>query len=78
MMEPHATTAAWNGDKLTVWTSNQMIDWTASDLATTLGIPKDKVHLMSPYIGGGFGAKLFLRADARAGRPRRARGAGGR
>jgi len=63
MMEPHATTAAWKGDRLTVWTSNQMIDWTTTDLATTLGMPKDKVHLMSPYIGGGFGGKLFLRAD---------------
>ncbi|MDM0059564.1 aldehyde oxidoreductase molybdenum-binding subunit PaoC [Variovorax fucosicus] len=64
MMEPFATTAAWNGDKLTVWTSNQMVDWTTNELATTLGIAKDKVHLMSPYVGGGFGAKLFLRADA--------------
>ena len=64
MMEPFATTAAWNGDKLTVWTSNQMVDWSTNELATTLGIAKDKVHLMSPYVGGGFGAKLFLRADA--------------
>lgn len=63
MMEPHATTAAWSGDKLTVWTSNQMIAWTVADLATTLGMPKDKIHLMSPYVGGGFGGKLFLRAD---------------
>jgi xanthine dehydrogenase YagR molybdenum-binding subunit len=63
MMEPHATTAAWRGDRLVVWTSNQMVDWTRSDLATTLGIAKDKVRLMSPYVGGGFGAKLFLRAD---------------
>ena len=63
MMEPHATTAAWRGDKLVIWTSNQMIDWTTTDLAATLGIPKDRIHLMSPYIGGGFGAKLFLRTD---------------
>ena len=63
MMEPFATTASWRGDRLTVWTSNQMIDWTVTDLATTLGMPKDKIHLMSPYIGGGFGGKLFLRAD---------------
>ena len=27
MMEPHASIAAWDGDKLTLWTSNQMIDW---------------------------------------------------
>ena len=26
MMEPHASTAVWNGDHLTVWTSNQLID----------------------------------------------------
>ncbi|MDB5827558.1 MAG: xanthine dehydrogenase, molybdenum binding subunit apoprotein [Variovorax sp.] len=64
MMEPHATTAAWNGDQLTVWTSNQMVDWGRGDLAKTLGIPKEKVRLVSPFIGGGFGAKLFLRADA--------------
>ena len=64
MMEPHASIAAWDGDQLTLWTSNQMIDWGRSDLAKTLGIPKDKVRLISPYVGGGFGGKLFLRADA--------------
>jgi xanthine dehydrogenase YagR molybdenum-binding subunit len=64
MMEPHASIAAWNGDKLTVWTSNQMIDWGVSDLSTTLGLPKENVRLISPYIGGGFGGKLFVRADA--------------
>lgn len=64
MMEPHATVAAWEGDKLTVWTSNQMIDWSTGDLAKTLGIPKRNVRLISAFIGGGFGGKLFLRADA--------------
>ncbi|WFU50124.1 aldehyde oxidoreductase molybdenum-binding subunit PaoC [Sinorhizobium terangae] len=64
MMEPHASIAAWNGDELTVWTSSQMVDWWRTDLATTLGIDKEKVHIMSPFIGGGFGCKLFLRADA--------------
>ncbi|MCR4524205.1 aldehyde oxidoreductase molybdenum-binding subunit PaoC [Bosea sp. 47.2.35] len=64
MMEPFASIAAWNGDELTVWTSNQMIDWGRTDLAITLGIPKEKVRLISPYVGGGFGGKLFLRADA--------------
>jgi xanthine dehydrogenase YagR molybdenum-binding subunit len=63
MMEPHATIAAWDGDRLTLRTSNQMIDWAASDLARTLGIAKEKVRVISPYVGGGFGGKLFLRAD---------------
>ena len=64
MMEPHASTARWDGDKVTIWTSNQMIAWGRADVAKTLGMPKEKVRLISPYIGGGFGGKLFVRADA--------------
>ncbi|HEY4081376.1 MAG TPA: aldehyde oxidoreductase molybdenum-binding subunit PaoC [Burkholderiaceae bacterium] len=64
MMEPHASTAVWDGPHLTVWTSNQMIDWGRGDLAKTLGIAKEQVRILSPFIGGGFGGKLFVRADA--------------
>ncbi len=63
MMEPFASIAAWEGDKVTVWTSNQMINWAHQDLALALGLPKEKVRVDSPYIGGGFGGKLFMRAD---------------
>ncbi len=65
MMEPHATIAAWDGDQLTLWTSNQMIDWGKGDVAKTLGdARRTRSALVSPYIGGGFGGKLFVRADA--------------
>ncbi len=64
MMEPMASLAAWDGDTVTLWTSNQMIAWGQGDVARTLGIGRDKVRLVSPYIGGGFGGKLFVRADA--------------
>jgi xanthine dehydrogenase YagR molybdenum-binding subunit len=64
MMEPHATIAAWEGDKLTLWTANQMIDWGRSDVATTLGVPRENVRLISPFIGGGFGGKLWVRCEA--------------
>ncbi|RWO98263.1 MAG: xanthine dehydrogenase family protein molybdopterin-binding subunit [Mesorhizobium sp.] len=64
MMEPHASIAAWDGDKLTLWTSNQMIAWSTGDMAKTLGIPKENIRLISPFIGGGFGGKLFVRSDA--------------
>jgi xanthine dehydrogenase YagR molybdenum-binding subunit len=64
MMEPHASIAAWKGDQLSLWTSNQMIAWSVGDVAKTLGIPAEKVVLTSPFIGGGFGGKLFVRADA--------------
>ncbi|MGQ7438325.1 molybdopterin cofactor-binding domain-containing protein, partial [Streptococcus suis] len=40
------------------------IAWTTGDVAKTLGLPKENVRLVSPFIGGGFGGKLFLRSDA--------------
>jgi len=64
MMEPFATIAAWDGDRVTLWTSNQMIAWSRGDVAKTLGLKPEQVRLVSPYIGGGFGGKLFVRADA--------------
>lgn len=64
MMEPHASMAAWQGQQLTLWTSHQMIAWGVEDVARTLGIPKANVRLVSPFIGGGFGGKLWVRADA--------------
>ena len=64
MMEPHATTASWTGDKLTLWTSNQMIAWGKGSVAKILGLKPENVRLDSPYIGGGFGGKLFIRSDA--------------
>jgi xanthine dehydrogenase YagR molybdenum-binding subunit len=64
MMEPHATIAAWEGDRLTLWTSIQQINWGVRDIAKTLGIPKENVRIISPYIGGGFGGKGTILSDA--------------
>nr|WP_129955074.1 aldehyde oxidoreductase molybdenum-binding subunit PaoC [Rahnella sp. RFA10(1/100)] len=63
-MEPHASLAVWEGNKLILRTSNQMIAWCRSELSKTLNIPEENVRVISPYIGGGFGGKLFLRSDA--------------
>ncbi len=49
MMEPHATIAAWEGDTLTLWTANQMIDWARQGMAAILGIDPAKVRVDSPY-----------------------------
>ena len=65
MMEPHASTVDWSdGEDMTVWTSNQMINWNRQSIATTFGIDQERIRVESPYVGGGFGAKLWLRADA--------------
>ncbi len=63
MMEPHASVARWDGDRLTVFTANQMIHWAHDGIAGTLGIPKERVRVQSAFVGGGFGSKLFLYAD---------------
>src|SRR3981189_898245 len=64
MMEPHATQATWNGDKLILHTSNQMLNQGQAAIARTLKIPPENVRLVSPFIGGGFGANLWVNADA--------------
>jgi xanthine dehydrogenase YagR molybdenum-binding subunit len=63
MMEPHATIAAWDHDRLTVWTSNQMINWAMRDLPKALSLDAEKLRVHSAYVGGGFGGKLLIRAD---------------
>src|SRR5580692_10545470 len=64
MMEPHATLASWDGDKLTLHTANQMLNQGQQAVARTLKIPVENVRLISPFIGGGFGGKLWVNADA--------------
>lgn len=56
-MEPCATIAWWEGDKVTVHTSIQMVKGGQHALAETLMIPSTDVHLLTRYIGGGFGGK---------------------
>jgi xanthine dehydrogenase YagR molybdenum-binding subunit len=63
MMEPHATIASWEGDRLTCRTSIQQMNWGTRDLGKTLGIPKENIRLISPYIGGGFGGKGTAQSD---------------
>ncbi|BBI65110.1 hypothetical protein HSBAA_64160 [Vreelandella sulfidaeris] len=49
MMEPHASIVDWSdGGQMTVWTSNQMVEWTRQALATTFNIDADTIRLESP------------------------------
>lgn len=58
-MEPHATTAEWNGKKLTIYDSTQSVVGSKNAIAQILGVPPDDVRLYSYFIGGGFGSKGF-------------------
>ncbi|MGY3506955.1 MULTISPECIES: xanthine dehydrogenase family protein molybdopterin-binding subunit [unclassified Bradyrhizobium] len=65
-MEPHASIALWNGDTLTLHSSLQMLKYNVTELADALGLSPDKVRLISPYVGGGFGSKLGISVDGAA------------
>jgi xanthine dehydrogenase YagR molybdenum-binding subunit len=64
MMEPHATLAVWDGNNLILHTSNQMLNLGRDAVARTLRMAPENVRLISPFIGGGFGSKLWVNADA--------------
>ncbi|WP_030244261.1 xanthine dehydrogenase family protein molybdopterin-binding subunit [Streptomyces sp. NRRL S-455] len=57
-MEPHATIARWDGDKLTVWDKTQWVMGTHDELAAVFGLPAESVRVINPFVGGGFGSGL--------------------
>jgi xanthine dehydrogenase YagR molybdenum-binding subunit len=56
-MEPHATTAVWDGDKLTVYDSSQYPAGVRTALAGIFALPETNVRVISTYVGGAFGCK---------------------
>ncbi len=56
-MEPHATIAWWDGDKLSVYDSTQGITGVRQNLVNTFSLKPDDVHVQCPFVGGGFGTK---------------------
>ncbi|MFV0132191.1 xanthine dehydrogenase family protein molybdopterin-binding subunit [Streptomyces sp. HMX87] len=63
-MEPHASTAWWDGDRLTVHTSSQGTNAVREALAGMFGLPEEQVSVAAQHVGGGFGAKGTPRPDA--------------
>ncbi|PSJ38329.1 xanthine dehydrogenase family protein molybdopterin-binding subunit [Allosphingosinicella deserti] len=77
-IELHAVTVAWDGDSLVVHDTIQMVASSAKALAKLFGLKKDKVRVLSPFVGGGFGGKglwdhqvVAVAAAKLAGRPLR-------
>jgi xanthine dehydrogenase YagR molybdenum-binding subunit len=63
-MEPHASMAVWDGDRLTLYTAHQVVHWATEGIADTLQIPQSNIRVVSAFIGGGFGSKLMFYGDA--------------
>ncbi|MGD8318917.1 MAG: molybdopterin-dependent oxidoreductase [Gemmatimonadota bacterium] len=56
-MEPHAAVATMEGDEVTVWASTQNPFTLQNEVADALEIPADRVRILTPFVGGGFGGK---------------------
>jgi xanthine dehydrogenase YagR molybdenum-binding subunit len=59
-MEPHAIVAAWDGDTLSIDTPSQGLAMAQGRIAGLFGISPEKIHIRSPFLGGGFGSKGFI------------------
>jgi xanthine dehydrogenase YagR molybdenum-binding subunit len=58
-LEMHSTIAAWNDDGVTLHDSNQGPHTIRDDVAKAFGLQPERVRVISPYVGGGFGSKAF-------------------
>ncbi len=77
-MEPHTAVASWADDMLTLYCSSQGVTGVAGLVARVLGLDPQRVRVISPHVGGGFGSKVYpiayavlaaLAAQAVPGRP---------
>lgn len=58
-IEPHAAMANWEGEKVTVWGSCQSPFGAQDQIAQELGMALEDVRVISPFVGGGFGGKIY-------------------
>ena len=63
-IEPRAVLAQWQGDKVTIWSSTQVPFDARAGVCETLGMPTNKVRIIVPHLGGGFGGKCGFHFEA--------------
>jgi len=56
-VEPHTALAHFENGKMTIWASTQSPFGVQSQVAAAMGLPPEKVRVITPYVGGGFGGK---------------------
>ena len=63
-MEPHVTLVYMDeNEKINVWTATQTPSFVRTQLAATFGIPMNRVRVRVPYLGGGYGSKLYAKLE---------------
>ncbi|HVO12434.1 MAG TPA: molybdopterin cofactor-binding domain-containing protein [Vicinamibacteria bacterium] len=73
-MEPRAAVAEWNGERLTVWAGCDGPFRAQRHLSEELGVPRERIHVIVPDMGGGFGGKHTAEVAVEAARLARAAG----
>jgi xanthine dehydrogenase YagR molybdenum-binding subunit len=58
-LEPHTTVATWEDGAVTLYDATQSAHMRQADIAAVFGLPPERVHVISPYVGGAFGSKGF-------------------
>ena len=62
-MEPHATVAHVEGDRITLWAGTQEPFTLREHLADIFHLPLNKIRVIVPYLGGGYGGKLAVKTE---------------
>jgi xanthine dehydrogenase YagR molybdenum-binding subunit len=62
-MEPHACLVVPSGEGLTVYASSQIVAEARSSIASTLQMDKERIRIVTPFVGGGFGSKLGIHSE---------------
>lgn len=63
-IEPRAVLAQWEGDKVTIWSSTQVPFPARDGVCETLRLPTNRVRVIVPHLGGGFGGKCGFHYEA--------------
>ncbi len=62
-MEPHIAIAHWDRDEITIWAATQNPYSVRSELAAMFDVPMNRIRIIVPYLGGGFGAKTYAKLE---------------
>jgi len=63
-IEPRSVVAQWEGDKVTIWSSTQVPYDARAGVCDTLELPSNRVRIIVPHLGGGFGGKCGFHFEA--------------
>ncbi|HEX2227395.1 MAG TPA: xanthine dehydrogenase family protein molybdopterin-binding subunit [Candidatus Binatia bacterium] len=63
-MEPHVTLAYLDeNQRINIWTASQTPSYVRTEISNTFGVPMNRVRVRIPYLGGGYGAKLYAKLE---------------